>query len=296
VWPEAPGLRVDAGVEAGSEVSIHYDPMLAKVIAHGPTRRDAIHQLAWALDRAWLPGVVTNREHLVRILRHQAFASGEFHTHFLDEHAAALRVPAPTDDELAHAVIAATLAGTAARAAEGPLAIVPPGWRNVPAADQRVAYRLGDRAIAVAYRELTGGHVRFAVDGRTVEARRVDASPAAVTFDDDRGVRRRHRVARDGAKIWVEVGGRTLALVEEPRFVEPGAAHVHGALVAPMPGKVVRVMVAAGDAIAAGAILVVLEAMKMEHAVRAPSAGTVTAIHVALGDQVEADQALAIVE
>jgi biotin carboxyl carrier protein len=126
--------------------------------------------------------------------------------------------------------------------------------------------------------------------------RRIAASATSVTVEDERGVRRTHRVAREGARIWVDVAGRTIALVEEPRFVEPGTAHAHGELVAPMPGKVVKVLVAAGDTIEAGAILVVLEAMKMEHAVRAPLAGTVTEVRVAVGDQVEADQPIAIVE
>jgi acetyl/propionyl-CoA carboxylase alpha subunit len=295
-WPEAPGIRVDAGVERGSQVSIHYDPMLAKVIAHGPTRRDAIHQLVWALDRAWLPGVVTNREHLARILRHPGFAAGEFDTHFLDEHAAALRAPPVSDDEALAAVIAATLAATASAVSDGPLSIVPPGWRNVPAADQEVAYRMGDRVLAVGYRELPGDRVVVRLAGRASVVRRIAASATSVTVEDERGVRRMHRVARDGARIWVDVAGRTVALVEEPRFVEPGAAHAHGELVAPMPGKVVKVLVAAGDTVDAGAILVVLEAMKMEHAVRAPAAGTVTELRVAVGDQVEADQPLAIVE
>jgi acetyl/propionyl-CoA carboxylase alpha subunit len=295
-WPDAPGLRVDAGVERGSEIDIHYDPMLAKVIAHGPTRRDAIQQLAWALDRAWLPGVVTNREHLARILRHPAFVAGEMDTHFLEAHRDALRAPEPSDDDLLAAVAAASLAATAARVSDP---VVPPGWRNVPAgplADQRVTYRLGDRALAATYRELDGGRVVFRLGDRAAVLRRVSASPSAVSFEDERGVRRAHRIARDGARIWVEVGPLTLALIEEPRFADPGAAAVHGGLVAPMPGKVVKVLVGTGDAIEAGGILLVLEAMKMEHAVRATAAGTVTTLHVALGDQVEADQLLATVE
>jgi propionyl-CoA carboxylase alpha chain len=296
VWPEAPGLRVDAGVEAGSEISIHYDPMLAKLIAHGPTRRDAIHQLAWALDRAWLPGVVTNREHLARILRHPAFVAGELDTHFLDQHAAALRASPTSDDDVIAAVAVATLSATAIQVAAAPLPVVPPGWRNVAFADQQVSYRLGDRSIAVGYRELDDDRVVFRVGERAAVLRRIDASAAAVTLEDEHGVRRRHRVARDGARIWVEVGATTVALVEEPRFPDPTAVQHTGALIAPMPGKVVKVLVSAGDTIAAGAPLLVLEAMKMEHAVRAATAGTVSALHVALGDQVEADQVLAIVE
>jgi propionyl-CoA carboxylase alpha chain len=295
-WPEAPGLRIDAGIAAGGEVTIHYDPMLAKVIAHGPTRRDASQQLAWALDRAWLPGVVTNREHLARILRHPAWLAGELDTHFLERHAEALRVPAPGDADVLAAVAAAALAAASGRAADGPLAVVPLGWRNVPYADQQVRYRLGDQVIALGYRELGGDRVGFRIGERAAVFRRVSATAAEVVLEDELGVRHRHRIARAGARIWVEVGAATIALVEEPRFPDPSAHAVTGALVAPMPGKVVRVHVAAGDAIEAGAILLVLEAMKMEHAVRAPAAGTITALRVAAGDQVEADQVLATLE
>jgi propionyl-CoA carboxylase alpha chain len=295
-WPEAPGLRVDAGIEAGGEITIHYDPMIAKVIAYGPTRRDACAQLAWALDRAWLPGVVTNREHLARILRHPGFLAGEMDTHFLERHADALRTPAPSEDDVIAAIAAATLAHTAAHRPTGPLAIVPSGWRNVPHLDQRVTYRLGERSVAVGYRELGEDRVVFSVGERRSVLRRIAATADAVTLEDELGRRRRHRVARAGMRVWVEVGAATIAVVEEPRFVEPGAQQVTGALVAPMPGRVVRVAVEAGAAIEAGAVLLVLEAMKMEHAVRAPAAGTVTSLRVAAGEQVEADQLLATVE
>ena len=103
------------------------------------------------------------------------------------------------------------------------------------------------------------------------------------------------RVAVAGATHFVQIDGAVLALVEQPRFPEIRARAVAGGLVAPMPGKVVKLLAAAGDAVAAGAALVVLEAMKMEHTVRAPAAGTLRALHVAVGDQVDGDQLLAVV-
>ena len=102
-------------------------------------------------------------------------------------------------------------------------------------------------------------------------------------------------MARAGARIWVLADGQAFALVEQPRFAEPGEGAVPGSLTAPMPGKVVRVLVTEGQEVAANAPLVVLEAMKMEHTVRAAAAGTVRAIHVAVGDQVDGDRVLAVV-
>jgi propionyl-CoA carboxylase alpha chain len=141
--PTAPGLRVDAGVETGSEIGIHYDPMLAKVIAHAPTRTEAAGLLAWALERAVIAGVTTNRAHLAAILRLPAFLAGELDTHFLERHAgrAGRRDPAIA----ARAVTGRDLVAARAGRGTGPLPHVEPGWRNVWFADQRDAWHVGDR-------------------------------------------------------------------------------------------------------------------------------------------------------
>jgi len=294
-FPDVPGLRVDAGVETGTEVGIHYDPMLAKVIAHAPTRRDAIALLRWSLERASIAGVTTNRGLLHRVLGHPAFVAGELDTHFLDHHADAVRAPAPAPERLRAAAIAATLAGYAARQrGPRPLPAVEPGWRNVRFSDEELAFGVGDRRIAVAYRNLGGGRLAFTVDGVAADVRLhgadEDGAVAAVAFELD-GVRVARRVARDDLR-WSVDG---LVLVEEPRFPDAAGHAVAGGLVAPMPGKVVKVLVEAGQPIAAGATLLILEAMKMEHAVVAPADGVVAALHVAVGDQVSGDQLLAVV-
>jgi acyl-CoA carboxylase subunit alpha len=290
--PDLPGLRVDAGVEAGTEIGIHYDPMLAKVIAHAPTRDDAARLLARALEQATVAGLTTNREHLVRILRHPAFVAGELDTHFLERHAADLAEAVPSPERVRAAVIAAALDGFATRrAAPRPVPDVELGWRNVPYGDQTVVYRVGDAEVAVAYRHLGAGRFTLRIDGgEPAEVRLVDDAGGEIGFEDA-GVRRRRRVVRDGARVHVD----GLVLIEAPRFPDAAAEALAGGLIAPMPGKVVKVLVSAGDAVEAGATLLVLEAMKMEHAVKAPEAGTVTTLAVVAGDQVDADQLLAVV-
>src|SRR5439155_8931284 len=119
-------VRADIGVVAGSEVGIHYDSMLGKIIAHAPTRRDAARVLRRALDETWVPGLVTNRELLARILAHPAFLAGELDTHSLERHAGELAARPPGLDRLRVAAIAATLHGIASRRAPDELA--PPGW------------------------------------------------------------------------------------------------------------------------------------------------------------------------
>ncbi len=292
--PTAPGLRVDAGVVTGTEIGIHYDPMLAKIIAHGETRGDAAALLAWALERAVIAGVVTNRDLLARVLRHPAFLAGELDTHFLERHPelASGAVPA---DVVARAALAATLwQHERARRAPRPLPAVEPGWRNVWYADQRVAWRLGDGEAVVAYRHL--GHGRFDVrtpDGsQQVEV--VAADDRQVAWQAD-GLAWQARVVEVAGGVHVAGAGWAVTLHPVPRFPEPVAAAAVGSLVAPMPGKVVKVLVAVGDQVVAGAPLLILEAMKMEQPVRAGVAGTVTQVAVAVGEQVAAEQLLAVV-
>ncbi len=290
-----PTIRADVGVVAGSEIGIHYDSMLGKLIAHAPTRREAAQILRRALDELWIPGLITNREHLSRILAHPAFLAGELDTHFLERHAGELAAPMPGLDRVRVAAVALTLHGIAVRRESAPLA--PPGWRNVPVADQAVTYLYGDAPseVALGYRPTAEGGVAIAIGGKTTTVSRFGLDGDRLWFVEGSGHRRTARVIVRGARAWVQVDGLTLALAEQPKFPALATRVVAGGLIAPMPGKVVKVLVGEGQEVAAGAALVVLEAMKMEHTVRAAEAGTVRAIHVAVGDQVDTDRLLAIV-
>ncbi|HEX3478695.1 MAG TPA: biotin carboxylase N-terminal domain-containing protein [Kofleriaceae bacterium] len=294
-------LRADLGVAAGSEVGIHYDSMLGKIIAHAATRRDAAQLLRRALELTWVPGLITNREHLARILGHPAFLAGELDTHFLERHAGELAARPPGLDQIRVAAVGATLHGIAERRDRGgepaglaPSGLAPPGWRNVRFADQEVRYQLGDADVIVAYRPV-GNELELSIGGKPTRVSRFGVDGDRVWFVEHGGHRRAVRVACAGGRAWVLADGRLFALAEQPRFAEPGAGVVAGGLTAPMPGKVVRVLVTPGQEVAAHAPLVVLEAMKMEHTVRAAAAGIVREVHVAVGDQVEGDRVLAVV-
>ena len=144
-FPNVPGLRVDSGVEDGSEISVYYDPMLAKVVMWAPSRGEAAAALATALARASIHGSITNRDLLVRVLRHPEFRSGATDTHFLERHdPAELARPLVDTDGLEIALLAAALAAQAHRVAERePLAHVPSGWRNNPSAFQETDLHRG---------------------------------------------------------------------------------------------------------------------------------------------------------
>ncbi|MCO1654596.1 acetyl/propionyl/methylcrotonyl-CoA carboxylase subunit alpha [Pseudonocardia humida] len=290
--PEQPGVRLDTGVEDGSVVGPHYDPMLAKVIAHGRTRTEAARALARALVRAEIHGVTTNRDLLVGVLGEPEFLAGSTDTGYLTRHDPTA-LGAATADPRVHAAAAALAAQAGNRAAAPVLAGVPSGWRNVGGTPQRVAYALGERTLQVAYAFRRGGP-EVAVDGEPLPVRLLSAAPDAVALEVD-GVRRTYSVHRVPGWSFVDGPDGSTALAEVPRFADPNAVAHAGSLLAPMPGGVVRVLAAEGDAVAAGQALVVLEAMKMEHTVVAPVDGVVSGIAVAAGDQVDTGQVLAVV-
>ncbi len=283
-WP-GHGVRLDSGVEAGSEVGVHYDPMLAKVIAWGPDRTSASRALAGALAQARLHGLTTNRDLLVRVLRSPEFLAGDTDTGLLDR----FDLGTPLVDEAARRLhlLAAALAGAAARRAGATvLAGLPSGWRSNPTQPQRTPYEDG---------VVTYGLGAPAVDGEPLDVTVLSAGPTEVVLEHG-GVVLRCAVHLDGATAHVDSAHGGTTHVELPRFPDPTATAAPGSLAATMPGTVTRVAVADGDRVDAGQLVCVLEAMKMEHPVTAPTAGTVTGLAVAVGDQVRTGQVLAVVE
>jgi propionyl-CoA carboxylase alpha chain len=290
--PDVPGLRVDAGVETGSDVPTHYDPMLAKLVAHAPSRGEAARRLAGALEHLVVQGVATNRELLVAVLRHPEFLAGRLDTHFLDRHRDTLFGRPLEPGELSRAAVAVALAGVAGRrAGRAVLPEVEPGWRSHHPHETQERYRWRDRSIEVGYRSLGGDRFACRADGEAIEVRLVSRGDQLV-LEDGAGVRRRFAVATSGLVHHVCAGGRDLVLAEQPRFPERQTAQAEGGLSAPMPGRVVRVLVAEGETCAAGQALVILEAMKMEHAVKTARPGRVSKLLVREGDPVEAGAVL----
>ena len=288
-----PGVRLDAGVVDGSVIGISYDPMLAKVIAWAPTRAEAAARLAAALAGARVHGLVTNRDLLVRTLRHPEFLAGRTDTAFFDRVGLdSLAAPLAGPDELALAALAGALAGAAARRRDARvLGKLPSGWRNVPSQPQRVAFALGDQEIEVGYRYARHGVV---VDGRD-DVVVLSATPDEVVLEVA-GVEHRLAVVLDGDTVDVDGDGWAVSLRALPRHPDAAAIVAEGSLVAPMPGTVAAVHVTAGEKVAAGQPLLVLEAMKMQHPVVAPAAGVVGSLDVVVGAQVEAGAVLAVIE
>jgi acetyl-CoA carboxylase biotin carboxylase subunit len=315
--PAGEGVRVDDGIGSGSVIGGHYDPLLAKIIAAGPTRADALRRLNHALADTVLLGLTSNLAYLRAIVAHAAFAQPDaLSTRFLAE-ALPDWQPAVDPEETAAALIAVALAQWERSSAPGRAY-----WRNNPGRPPPMRYRVGDAPAEVYLRPTphTPGHftAAFGPDEtpRPVVARvayprsearvgtRVSNPRYNVELTLD-GLRREFVLAvgrvgnppDNGEEWWAQTAGGPLRIIARPLLPEPRrAAGAGGSLRAPLPGTVLAVLVEVGQAVAEGEPLVKLEAMKMEYTIRAAAAGVVAAIHYAPGDSVAADALLVAID
>lgn len=262
-FAESDDLRTDAGVAEGGMVTVHYDPMIAKLIAWGPSRDDAIDRMVYALDRAEVAGVVTNRAFLARLAAHPAFRAGELDTGFIPRHEASLFRPSEPDPAVVGAV--------ALRAAPdhgGALGFAGPFRLNLPMCVLNAFWGSDGSMWKTEVREGNGGRIVL-VDGAPVTPR---ADLALVEIEE--GIE-----ARAGGESWT-------LFRHNPALTAGEAETGSGDIRAPMPGKLLALDVKEGDAVKAGARLLVLEAMKMEHRLTAPFDGIVGMVAAVAGAQV----------
>jgi acetyl-CoA carboxylase biotin carboxylase subunit len=300
LWEPAavPGVRYDSGIEEGSEASVHYDPLLAKLVAHGSTRDGAIDRLAVALSRLGVAGVTTNRDFLLAVLAHPAFRAGQLDTHFIDRHLpAAARQPRRDPERTRLQAIAATIDGhERRRRTPGPLpASIPSGWRNNRWRAQDVGFRVGGETIGVEYIATAAGRFDVTVGGHTAAVRLAAADDRSLAIEVD-GVLRRFRIAVDGERICVHGPIGSVELVEVPRFPSRWSDELASGCLAPMPGIVRQVLVKPGDRVEKGTVMVILEAMKMEHPLVANAPATVTEVRVEVGQMVDPDAVMVVLE
>ncbi|MDT5135203.1 MAG: propionyl-CoA carboxylase alpha chain [Mycobacterium sp.] len=306
-----PGVRLDSGIADESVISVHYDPMLAKVISYAPSRRQAASLLADALARARIHGVRTNRDLLVNVLRHPAFLAGDTDTAFFDTHQlSALSAPLADVNALRYSALAAALSDAAHNHATATaFRNVPSGWRNLASGFQvkiytdvagdehRVEYRFdrggltvrrSRRAGDIEHRSRRAGDIEETDDDVVL----VSATEKHVVLTVD-GVDRPFTVARHADTVHIDSPLGPVQLTVVPRFPEPGTALQPGSLVAPMPGSISRIGAHVGDTVTAGQPVVWMEAMKMEHTVTAPTDGVLTDLDVQVGQQVDLGAVLA---
>ena len=284
-------VRVDSGVRSGDAISIHYDPMIAKLIVWDRDRASAVQRLHRALAEYEVTGVATNIGLLSRITAHGAYAAGKVDTAFIGRHAADLFPPArpATREALAAAVL--RILDDERREAESRAAVSADRWSPW---NQRSAWRMnsggyedlliqdGEAKVHIRIYPQTDGGVCAVVAGSEMHLRH---SENAVWID---GVKLPASVVRRGDRLTVITGG----IPHELRVIDPLAPRgkeeeSEGSLAAPMPGRIIQVLTAPGDEVKRGAALVVLEAMKMEYTITAPADGKIERVRYAAGDVVD---------
>jgi 3-methylcrotonyl-CoA carboxylase alpha subunit len=286
--PEGPGIRNDAGLARGDEVTVNYDPMLAKLIVGAPTRTAAIARLGRALADYAVLGITTNIPLLQAIVAHPAFAEGATTTDFLQTHAIAetLRQPEPMPQEVLYAAVVHALHSRSS-AAPDPWAVA---WR-VNGAEQRIAYRFGEQQHVVLAAQRDEHTWRLSVDGTTRDVECVAVRDQTLTLKLSGAYARLHVAQADDALL-VAWRGRSYRLHKvQPLSVDALSSSQsgvtgHTSLEAPMPGTIIKVLVQPGDHVAPNQPLIVLEAMKMEHTIVAPYAGVVSAVPFTTGQLV----------
>jgi propionyl-CoA carboxylase alpha chain len=293
IWkPSTTGqARFDSGVESGSVVSPDFDAMVAKVIVHAPTRREAAARLARVLETTQIQGLTTNRDFLVSTLRTPAFLSGDTTTDFIERIAPAPVRPTPRH-EVIEAAIAATIEGQARRRASARvLGFMPTGWRNSRMPLEVIAFSAVGEKVELAYRADRSGRFRFVVDEQelSVEVHQAGKGVTDIAID---GLRAEFKTAQDAARWLLHGPNGDIELAELPRYPDAQAEDASGGLKSPMPGTIQAVEVKEGDAVSKGQLLMILEAMKMEHRIIAPQDGVVKETNVSVGEQVGNGQLL----
>ena len=302
-WQPASGTkaRFDSGIDSGSDVGIEFDPMLAKVIVGAPNRREAALRLARVLETTRVQGIRTNRDFLVATLRSPEFLAGDTTTDFI-ERVAPQAVRLPSAGEVVAAGICAAMAAQHDRRRAARIhPTIASGWRNTVMPYERAEFETGaGDALQIQYRIRRDG--RFdtratAGDGEpslhAVELRRRTEDGVEVVID---GRSLRATVTSCGDRWLVHGPEGDIELRERPRFPVAGLEAVAGGLTAPMPGKVITTHAAVGDRVESGQLLLVLEAMKMEHRVTAPAPGTLSEFRVAEGEQVGNGELLVVID
>jgi 3-methylcrotonyl-CoA carboxylase alpha subunit len=287
--------RIETGVRAGDRISPFYDPMLTKIVAWGPDRATALRRLRAALRETEVIGPATNLEFLMRIADDDAFRSGTVTTSFVEDHAGELLAPAPPPDECALATASLWLlcrqrqdaAAEAARSADphSPWQRVD-GWRLNDLGHQTLRLRAAGEPVAVDAKARGLGW-RLHIGGRELAGAAALADDGRLEIEVD-GERWRATVIALGDQLHLFTpSGRFLVQRVDPLAIAAAEDEVGDVLTAPMPGRIVRQLIAAGDRVGRGAPLLVLEAMKMEHTIVAPGDGRIAAVRYAEGDQVE---------
>lgn len=286
--PKVEGLRVETAIQSGSEISVFYDPMIAKLIVWDENRANAHRKMAYVLRNLVCLGMTTNQAFLLQLVEHPEFQQGQYDTHFISKHPALTQPPSTSDHSIALLGIAATLQGWSQRDRERQLLrAMPSGWRNSFYACQQETYEFGETSHTIRYRYAAGAF-EFQIEKSTYQVSLQEANGQYLRAEIN-GVQHRFEVNTVGDSCFIhheQLGNRQVK--QQPRFPEQEAAAVSGGYQAPMPSQVVQVLVEPGQHVQAGDGLIVLSSMKMENTIAATADGIVEEVYAVEGANIAA--------
>ena len=287
--------RFDSGVETGSIITTEFDPMIAKVTVHAPTRREAAARLARVLETTRIQGLTTNRDFLVNTLRTDEYISGDTTTDFI-ERVNPDRVIPKDQEALQSAAIAIAIESQAKRRANAKInKRIRGGWRNSTMPDEELTLEAYGEEIKLRYKSNRDNSFNFSFEETSHVVKVIDSGCGSVEIDID-GQRSQYTLDKIGEEWLVHSTFCDFEFKELPRYPISSSDDFGGGLVAPMPGAILSIDIKPGDTVKKGDVLVILEAMKMEHRITAPRDGIVGSVQTEVGEQVENEQLLVTLE
>ncbi|GJM61964.1 acetyl-CoA carboxylase biotin carboxylase subunit [Persicobacter diffluens] len=288
--PDHPKIRVDAGIETGSEVGIFYDPMIAKVITHGKDRQESMRLMSYALENTSLVGVTNNIAFLNAIMKHEVFQKGDFDTSFLVKHP----IKTPTDPRFLEEALCVTLIYEwQERSKKQPyFRHVPSGWRNNLSMLQKISYKIDQEVYPMEYKRIEAHTLECLLGEKVFTTEIIDKEEDRWIIQIN-GLRRKWRIFTEGNAYFLHSPSfGAIKINTVPRYPSSESNSGKDDYTAPMPGQIVKVMVQQGDSIKAGDPLVVLSSMKMENTIFAHSEGVIDEVFVEENGMVESDKVL----
>lgn len=286
--PKVQGLRIESAVESGSEISMYYDPMIAKIIVHDVDRQSAHRKLSYVLDRMVCVGTITNQALLSQILKHPDFKRGVYNTHFIADH---IDLTGITTDisELTDALIACTIYRWSIRNSKRTLLrAMPSGWRNSFNDYQIDTFRKGEQEYSIRYRYIKGAFEVITPEGDQKNVSIVNYEDESITIELSGHVKSYQIVDTTDVIYLHHSSVGNVALEKVSRLPIKEVHKVAGGYEAPMPAQVIDVLVSEGDKVSEGDALVIMSSMKMESTVEAESDGIVAEVYVTNGQAIEA--------
>lgn len=288
-YPLNEGIRWDNGVESGDVVTPNYDPMLAKVIAHAETREQASKLLAKELKSTHIAGLITNKEFLVNCLENKSFLGGKTTSDFIERESKKIFLDIDkglVDKSMKAAVLWLQQMNKLDNVR---LNFLPRNWTNGIMPKENISFTYQEEEYIFSYENISEDiviHRKYFERISESKAKLLDHNQAGIRVELDEIILSA-QITKQNDLITVNLGKGDVCFKINPRFADPNEVSIEGGLVAPMPGKILKIMNKKGAKVKAGDTLIILEAMKMEHTIKASDQGIISDLFVKVGDQVE---------